>query len=140
VACARKWATEVNAPDLWIGLRNTKPSLGSPEERNSENTPFTVSEQLQISTVLRETKAYVKQTYELSDVEFARIEERLDEAEEASRRIGRKDWILLFSGLILTLIVTDLVTPGVAQQILTTVLHGLGHLFGQGAKPISGPN
>lgn len=135
-----QWAKEVNAPDLWFGLRNTKMSLGGAQEGNSENTPFTIGEQLQISTKLREIKAYVKETYQLSDEEFARIEERLDEAEEASRRVGRKDWVLLFSGLALTLIVTDLVTPGVAQHILTMTLHGLRHLFGGGAKPISGPH
>ena len=88
-----QWAKEVNAPDLWFGLRSTKMSLGGTQEGNSENTPFTIGEQLQISTKLREIKAYVKETYQLSDEEFARIEERLDEAEEASRRVGRKDWV-----------------------------------------------
>lgn len=44
--------------------------------------------------------------------------------------MGRKDWLLLFSGTIFTLIVTDIVTPGVAEHIFTMVIQGIAHLFG----------
>ena len=73
---------------------------------------------------------------ELTAEQIEHIDARLDEAEEASKRIGRKDWLLLFGGTILNLIVTDTVTPSVAGHIFTTVVHGLIHLFtGAGGPP-----
>jgi hypothetical protein len=66
---------------------------------------------------------------------MSRLEERLDEAEEATRRIGRKDWRLLFLGVMLTLIVTALIPPEVVQHLLTTALDGLDHIFGGGRRP-----
>jgi hypothetical protein len=86
---------------------------------------------------LREIKANLKENAELT-AELSRIEDRLDEAEEASRRIGRKDWLLLFSGTIFTLIVTDCLAPDVAQHILMVALHNLSHLFLGGIRPIPG--
>jgi hypothetical protein len=64
-----------------------------------------------------------------SDEQLSLIEARFDQAEEAARHIGRKDWLLLFSGVIFTLIVTDLLPPAVAQHVLMMALHGLEHLF-----------
>ncbi len=117
-------------PDLW-----TFPSdWDMPESQDVENTPFTTQEHDEISEQLREIKEYVKRNYELTEMQFARIEERLDEAEEASHRMGRKDWLLLFGGVVLTLIVTDLVPPAVVEQIFTGIVHGLGHLFGSGPR------
>ena len=85
---------------------------------------------------MKEIKGYVRKTYSLSAEQFSHVEARLDEAERASRRMGRKDWLLLFSGTVFTLIITDLVTPDVAHHVFVMALHGLGHLFGNGYKPI----
>ena len=46
--------------------------------------------------------------------------------------MGSKDWVLLFSGRILALILTDTVTPDAAHHILNMALHGLVHLFVEG--------
>lgn len=102
------------------------------------NAIFTVTEQAAISNELQEIKEYIKKTYSLSDKQMSFISERLDEAEKASQRIGRKDWLLLFSGTILTLILTDLITPDVAQHVFVMALHALRHLFGGGAPPLEG--
>ena len=56
----------------------------------------------------------------------------MEHAEEASRRIGRKDWITLFNGAVLSLIFTDTITPDTAQHIILMTINGLGHLFGIG--------
>jgi hypothetical protein len=113
-------------PDLWT----LPPNLDMPESEEVENTPFSPQEQETIAKQLREIKKYVKANYELADAKFARIEERLDEAEWASRRMGRKDWFLLFGGVVLTLIVNDLVPQTVVEGIYNSVIHSLGHLFG----------
>ena len=139
-----RWAGKVReyegTPDLWAELRRTSEFLASGQDRTSENTPFTPAEQKQISNQLREIKASLKDNSELRAEQLSQIEERLDEAEEASHRLGRKDWVLLFTGTVFTLIITGTVTPDVAQHILMAVFHGLGHLFIGGMKPISGPH
>lgn len=48
-------------------------------------------------------------SHQLDDEQLRRIEEQLDEAEEASRRMGRRDWLLLFVGTLLTLVIISLV-------------------------------
>ena len=63
------------------------------------------------------------------------MDARLGQAEQASRRLGRKDWLMLFNGAVFSLILTDLITPQTAQQVIMLTVHGLGHLFGIGAPP-----
>jgi hypothetical protein len=72
----------------------------------------------------------VKKTYSLSSEQLSRVEAMLDEAEAATSRIGRKDWLLLFAGVMFSVIVTDLLPPGVVQHVLMMAFHGLDHLFG----------
>jgi hypothetical protein len=86
----------------------------------------------QISGQLSEIKRYIRETKALSSEQVAHVEARLDQAEEASHRMGRKEWVLLFGGAVLALILTDTITPDVAQHILSMALHGLAHLFVEG--------
>lgn len=82
-----------------------------------------------------EIKAYIKTTRELTSEQITRVEARLDHAEEASRCIGRKDWITLFNGAIFSLILTDTITQDTAQHVILMALYGIGHLFGVGGPP-----
>lgn len=132
------WASAVRAefvdPDLWEELRRERQIL---EDAHAlfDNTPFTSDEQMAISAQLREIKGYLKNAFSLSDDHMSRVEARLNEAEDASHRMGRKDWILLFNGAVFSLILSDLIPPQAAQHILVLALQGLGHLFGIGGLP-----
>jgi hypothetical protein len=133
-----RWAARVKetteTPDLWAEFQRGKELLSDAQDASSANTPFTSSEQVSIAQQLREIKEYVRQTHSLSDEQLSLVEARFDQAEAASRHLGRKDWLLLFYGVIFTLIITDLLTPAVAQHILMMALHGLEHLFGGQVK------
>jgi hypothetical protein len=123
-------------PDLW----SLPADWEMPKNQQYPNTPFTPQEQAQIASQLREIKDYVKKTYDLTDTQTMRLEERFNQAEEASRRMGRKDWFLLFSGVVLTLIVSDLVPASVVQHVFGMVVHELGHLFSNDPRRgVSGP-
>jgi hypothetical protein len=63
------------------------------------------------------------------------LEAKLDYIEAAAGHVGRKDWLLLLCGVMLTVIVSDLLRPQAVQYILSTALHGLDHLFGSGSIP-----
>jgi hypothetical protein len=41
-----------------------------------------------------------------------------------------KDWLLMFYGVMFTLIITALLPPDAVQRIVAMVSHGLGDLFG----------
>jgi hypothetical protein len=129
-----RWAKEVkrdvDTPDLWAQLQREREILTGTRYEAVENTPFSAAEQAEIAKQLQEVKEYVMKTYSLSSYKMARLEARLDEAEEATHRIGRKDWLLLFFGVMFTVIIADLLPPEGVQHILRAVLHGLDHLFG----------
>jgi hypothetical protein len=129
-AIGRWMAEEVYTPDLWEELLAAKRLFGAQSLRGSENALFDIDEQAEISKQIQQVKIYVKRTYELSTEQFSRVEARLDEADRASRRMGRKDWLMVFNGAVFSLVLSDLVPPSAAQNILVATVHGIGHMFG----------
>lgn len=122
-------------PDLWEELNQGKNFFSSQDRKDAENTPFTDAEQASISAHIKQIKDYIKATHQLTSEQISHVEARLDQAEGASRRMGRKDWLVLFNGAIFSLILTDLITPQTAQHIILMTVHGLSHLFGIGGPP-----
>lgn len=140
---ARVWAEGAkrfaDTPDLWTELRTEKEVLSGAEYENMDNAPFTPDEQFRIAEQLREIKAHLVEQDSLSDERLSQIEAKLGEIEEASHRLGRKDWLNTFFGVMFTLIVTALVPPDAVQHVIAIVIHGLGDLFGFGSSPPSIP-
>jgi hypothetical protein len=136
INAARRWAAIVNAPDLWEELRVAHEFLDDAPGWSVDNRPFTEGERVEISAQFREIRKYIQKTYSLPDNKLSRIETMLEEASEASHRVGRKDWLMMFNGAVFSLILTDLLPPQAAQRILFMALHGLGHMFGIGG-PLS---
>lgn len=130
---AGSWARDVKRecvdPDFWSELQAGRDLLAEARSADFSNTPFTPAEQTQIAGHLREIKEYVKKTYSLSAEQAARVEERFNDAEEASRRMGRKDWLLLFGGALLSLLLPAVVPPDAIHHILAATTQSLGHLF-----------
>jgi hypothetical protein len=137
----QEWVDEVKETrhDLWEQLHHNRELLDGEPGQNIENTPFTHDEQVEISARIKQAKQYVHASGELTSEQVSRIETRLDHAEEASKRIGRKDWLMMFNGAVFSLILTDTITPPMAQHIFTLVVHGLGHFFGYGGQPLHLP-
>jgi hypothetical protein len=123
---------ELDTPDLWEELRRGSELLSLGLHRDLANAPFSPTEQAQIAQQLTEIKQYVKKNCELTSEQTARIDLRFDDAEEASRRLGRKDWILLFGGALFGLVLSAVVPPEVMQHVLIMTEQGLRHLFGGG--------
>jgi hypothetical protein len=134
-----EWAKEVryeiDTPDLWAEVRRVPEILAAVQDTRATNAPFTPVEQAQISNQLDEVKQLVREQYELTDDQLAVIDQRLDQADEASKRLGRRDWAMMFYGGVISTFMTNAVPPGVIQTVLTTVLHGIGHILGFGGPP-----
>lgn len=143
----RQWAADVKRyaeidaaiPDLWEELRRGKEFLADVQYNDAGNTPFDPDEQAELAQRLREIKERAQLTYSLTNGQMEHLDVRFYGVEEASRRFGRKDWLLLSTGALFSLILTDALPPDVAQHILISVLQGLGHLFGIGGPPPSIP-
>jgi hypothetical protein len=130
----QRWAGDVkrdlDTPDLWADLRRRQVLLTSAGYEAIGNTPFTPDEQLEVAAQLLEIKVYVKATSSLTSEQTLLVEAWFNEAEAATRRLGRKDWLLLFLGVVLSSAVAGVVPPDAVHHLLTMVSHALGHLFG----------
>jgi hypothetical protein len=136
----QSWAKEAKlvaqTPDLWAEMQRTRELVVDEQWTAYANTLFTKDERTQIIVELDAIKHRVKEQFDLTHEQIAHIEERLDEAAEASERVGRKDWRLLIYGTIINLAVTDTVTPGVARHMLAMVIQLIAHVFtGTGGPP-----
>ena len=123
------WLREIKAtvgvPDYWAEMRSSRESLAIIQRGDFANTPFTLTEQRQIAAQLEEVKRQVRELYGLSNSQMTQVTEKLDVVIEGASRLGRKDWVIIFVGTILTLVLTDVLTWAAAHHILALVLHGL---------------
>ncbi len=134
-----KAADRGKGPDLWEELKRSREFFESQAEQGTSNSPFTSTEQAEISARIKQAKEYIRTSGEPTSEQISRIEARLDYIAEASERIGRKDWLMMFYGTVFNQMVTDTITPQVAQHIFVLVVHGLGHFFGSGGPPLHLP-
>ena len=108
----RRWADEVkrdvDTPDLWADLERDGEILTGARFVDVDNTPFTLDEQAEIAVRLLEIIEFAKTTYALSSAQVVELEAKFDAAKTAAGRIGRKDWLLLFFGVMFTVIVGSL--------------------------------
>jgi len=136
------WADEiryvVGTPDAWTDVQRMLPIAGD-GEGSLGNMPFTADEQIAIAGRIEEIKQQARDNPELTPEHISGIEQKLDELVEASRRVGKKDWRVMLYGMAFGLIVNDAVPSHVVQGIITTVISGLGHIFGLGGPSPSIP-
>jgi hypothetical protein len=127
------WLEEVkqdlDTPDLWAELKREAQLLGADSSVVTENTAFTVDEQREIARRLKELGKYVSDTYSLSQAQIQVLGEKLDYLVDASTRIGRKDWLNAFIGVILSFVLTAAFAPESARTIFTTFLRGIGLFY-----------
>jgi hypothetical protein len=133
------WLREIKAtvgvPDYWGEMKRSRESIAVIQRGDFENSLFGQAEQGQIAAQVQQVKKQVEELFALSSEQKTQVNEKLDEVVEAASRLGRKDWVVLFTGTILTLAITDAVTWATAHHIWAMVLHGLLHLFTGGNEP-----
>ncbi len=133
---AKDWVTKLKDDKPHQQPRDSGPKPEQPTAgRAAGNTPFTPAESAEIAKQLRAIRQSVRMNYQLSADQLSAIDQRMQEAEDASRRLGRKDWKSVFYGGVFSMIINDAIPPDVAQHIFTGVLHGISHLLGVGVPP-----
>lgn len=133
------WANKVkeleDLPDLWAQMERNRELITEIQQTDSDNTPFTQDEQRQISAQLQDIKELIRGQFELTTEQVSQVDEKIDDVIEASKRMGRKDWLIYFLGTITSLIITATVTGGIGEQIIAMVIYALGNLFTGGNAP-----
>jgi hypothetical protein len=126
------WLQEVKrdleTPDLWAELRREVHLLGVGSNEVTENTLFTQDEQNQIAAQLQGLAKHVSDASSLSEAQMQILNEKVDYLIDASRRLGRKDYLNLFNGVILGYLLSAL-PPDVARGIFSTCLRAIGLLY-----------
>jgi hypothetical protein len=120
---------DLNTPDLWAELRREAELLGNGSDRVIENTPFTQVEQREIERRLGKLATDVSHAYSLSGAETKALHAKLDYLVDASRRLGRKDWLNTFIGVTLGFILALALPSESARGILLTFFRSIGLLY-----------
>jgi len=103
-------------PDLW-NLLAEETKLSDAVISDSDNTPFSSEEQKMISEKLLEVKEYIVATKELSEKQLGFINARLGYLEEASNRMGRKDWVNITVSVLFSIIIQVMFSPNEAREL-----------------------
>ncbi len=131
-----KWllylAREYHAPDLWGELEKQRKLAAATAEPNDaeEDRPFLVEEQALVARQLDEIKELLIRNEQLDTEGQRRLEAGIEHLKDASRRMGRREWLTIFYGTVFSWALSGLVSPDNVRQAITLAAHGLAHLFG----------
>jgi hypothetical protein len=134
------WAGEVkyvtSTPDFWEEVKAGRAAIAAVDASDADNTPFSEAEQEQISAAFAASIEAARQRYALADEQVAVIAEGVRELVEASRTMGRKDWLAMVGSAGFGWIASSLVPGDVAVHIVGLALRGVAHLFGVDLPPL----
>ena len=115
-----KWLTniknEIDEPDLWANLANTSDSLWDSTNPINENSHFSDSEQLIIQGGIKEIRSFILKT-NTTDEEMRLVGNKLDYLIESSKKVGRKDWILMLTGTLLSIATSLALGPATVKSL-----------------------
>ena len=119
----RKWVDilrrEIDTPDLWTSIASGQSSVMQATATASENTPFTAPERAQVAIFLEDIRTYIQTNSRLSTDKFNIVVEKLAYLEQAADRMGRKDWLNLFLGVLVSMTVQVGMEKSVFQDLLS---------------------
>jgi hypothetical protein len=109
---------EATAPDLWDSVGKPTTLAVASSSPDLDNRPFTATERSQTSEALHRIEARLLVAQEFQATEVIVIREGFRHLEEVTDRIGRKDWLLLFIGQLVSLFFSLALSGPDSQQIL----------------------
>ncbi len=116
-------------PDLWLLSRSDK-KLVAEKIDDLENTKFQPDEIQRISGAITEVREFLFSSSTYSEAQRKFIETRLQHLQDASNRLGRKDWITLAMGTLANIVVGAAFAPETARELLRTAGALLGWVVG----------
>jgi AcrR family transcriptional regulator len=123
---------DLGTPDLWAELGQDQQLFAAASDGNIDNSPFTSDERDEIARQLALLLNAARTSYALSDHQLRLLDARVAQLVDASSRLGRKDWVAMFLGIMLTLVITSVLPSDVVQQLIGAFAQGVRHLFTSG--------
>lgn len=108
---------ELESPDLWSAIAQESELINATNEED-DNSPFNKEERKYIISGIDEIRQYLVKVHKIN-AEI--IEPRLKYLEDASERLGRKDWKNILLSVIIGIILNSTVTPESSREILRFV-------------------
>jgi hypothetical protein len=130
---------EVETPDLWAQLSDSEARSDDQQAfwqhvaDDADNTPFTAREQEQIAERLEALRRQIIDAHALTADKIAPLDAGISHLIEASRRVGRKDWLVMFIGVMCTLVATAVIRPDYVSHLIQAFVHGLESMYRPGA-------
>jgi hypothetical protein len=127
---------QLTAPDLWASI-GQESVLSTAASSTVDNQPFTATEQHLIATKLDEIKGHILENQQFAADQAEFVEERFAYFKESSTRMGRKDWLNVLYGGLITVIVGVALAPDAAKSLLRLAAAAFQSLWGmaQGQLP-----
>jgi hypothetical protein len=119
---------EIEAPDLWESVLQEKELAQATVDADDSNQAFTPDEVKRIDTGINEIKQYLITTQSLNSAQLAFVDVRLGYLCAASERIGKKDWLILFLGGLLSIMIGISLEASQAREILRMAASALSWL------------
>ena len=115
---------EVDAIDTFDSLI-AQGNLIQAAAQSTANTPFTLDEQTTLFERLDEIEKRIAETHSLGSQEREYLASQMEYLKEASRRVGRKDWFLIFAATLAGLAANTAISSNVVRSALEMVSSAL---------------
>lgn len=112
---------EIEEPDLWKRLGEYGSPDGASPIEDTSNEQFTAIEVDRITESIQQAQQFIEKHYEKNEA----IEEKLDYLIESSKRMGKRDWLNICIGTLVTLGIQYSIEKDHLQQIWNLIKEGL---------------
>jgi hypothetical protein len=124
---------DVEEPDLWAELRLDTALLVGANQDAIDNSPFTPAERELVAAHLKQVREELQRTYSPLSAQVRELDKKVEYLIDASSRVGRADWRVMYVGVILTWVYSTVLPPDTAHAAVHTLValfRAAGQLFG----------
>lgn len=117
--------------DFLITQISPKPGiLGGLVDKDPNNTVFTDDEIKKITSSIEEIKVSISKMSDITSEQFHFISRKFDEINDASKRLGRKDWMNLVVGILTNTIISLALNQNTAKTMFQVANTALSWVLG----------
>jgi hypothetical protein len=120
---------ELEAPDLWAAILQEKRLLRITFESRIPNTQFTTDEKQYIARQLDEIRRQLITSHRLQSEQAESIEQGFNYIVESMNRFGKKDWLILAIGSLVSIAATSTLSPEITSDMFHRFTRAVGPLF-----------
>jgi hypothetical protein len=121
----RRWLgyveRETETLDPWAAILREKELLLAAWDPDERNTPFSAEEIKRISAGLEEIKQLLLKDRGFSDEMLQRVDAKFNHVKQALTRMGRKDWVFMLIGCLVTILSGGAFAPSAAREVFRFV-------------------